>query len=130
MVTDNVVDAYNAPSAGTYGDRNAVSINYTGSTNYRVATGGVNSITFNNNTVNGTLATGSYFRAGLATDESGGTFNNNTLQTINHDIVARFGSNGNITITGNNFNGGGVELDDMNAGAGTLTVQRRSVQME
>ena len=37
-------------------------------------------------------------------------------------MLVRFGSNGNITISGNNFNGGGVELDDMNAGAGTLTV--------
>ncbi len=122
IIKNNIIDAYGTPSAGTYGDRNAVSINYTGSTNYRVATGGVNSITFDNNTVNGTLATGSYFRAGIATDESGGTFTNNTLQTINHDILARFGSNGNITITGNNLNGGGVELSDMNAGAGILTV--------
>ncbi len=120
VVKNNIIDAYGTP-AGSYGDRNAVSINYTGSTNYRVATGGVNSITFDNNTVNGSLPT-SFFRAGIATDESGGTYTNNTLQTINHDVLVRFGSNGNITISGNNFNGGGVELDDMNAGAGTLTV--------
>ncbi len=119
-VKNNVVDAYGAP-AGSFGDRNAVSVNYGGPTNYRVATGGVNSITFQNNTVNGSLPT-SYFRSGLATDESGGTYTANTLQAISHDIIARFGSNGNITITGNNFNGGGLELDDMNAGAGVLTV--------
>ena len=70
----------------------------------------MNSITFTGNTVNGTLATGSYFRAAIAADEAGGVFSGNTLQTINHDVLVRFGSNGNITITGNNFNGGGVEL--------------------
>ncbi|MBL0031909.1 MAG: T9SS type A sorting domain-containing protein [Bacteroidetes bacterium] len=121
IIQNNIIDAYGTPAVGTYSDRNAVSINYTGNTNYRVATGGVNSITFDNNTVNGILPA-SFFRAGIATDESGGTFTNNTLQTINHDVVVRFGSNGNITISGNNFNGGGVELDDMNAGAGILTV--------
>ncbi len=119
-VTNNIVDAYGTP-AGSFGDRNAVSVNYGGPTNYRVATGGVNSITFTGNTINGSLPT-SFFRAGMATDESGGSFNGNTLQTISHDVIVRFGSNGNITINNNNINGGGVELDDMNAGAGTLTV--------
>ena len=82
---------------------------------------GVNSVTFQNNTVNGTLPS-SFFRSGVSVDEGGGSFTGNTLQTINHDILVRFGSNGNITVTGNNLNGGGVELDDMNAGAGVLTV--------
>lgn len=119
-VNNNNINAYGTP-AGSYGDRNAVSINYTGSTNYRVATGGVNSIIFNGNTVGGT-GPGSYFRAALATDESGLSASNNTLQTINHDILSRFGSNGNISITNNNFNGGGVEVVEMNAGAGTLSI--------
>jgi len=124
IITNNIVDAYGTP-AGSFGDRNAVSINYGGTTNYRVATGGVNSITFQNNTVNGSLP-GSFFRAGVATDESGGSFTGNTLQTISHDVIARFGSNGNITISGNNLKGGGVELDDMNAGAGILSVSNNS----
>ncbi len=119
-ITNNVVDAYGTP-AGSYGDRNAVSINYGGPTNYRVATGGVDNILFQGNTVNGSLPT-SFFRAAVAVDEGGGTFSGNTLQTINHDVLVRFGSNGNVTVTGNNLNGGGVELNDMNAGAGILTV--------
>ena len=119
-VKNNLIDAYGTP-AGSFGDRNAVSINYTGSTNYRVATGGVNSITFTGNNVNGTLPS-SFFRAGVAVDEGGGTFLGNTLQTISHDILLRFGSNGAVTITGNNLNGGGIELADQNAAAGTFTV--------
>lgn len=119
-VVNNMIDAYGTP-AGSYGDRNAVSINYGGTTNYRVATGGVNNITFTGNTVDGDLP-GSYFRSGISTDESGGTFSNNTLLTFNHDILVRFASNGNVNITGNNSNGGGIELSDQNAGAGIMTV--------
>jgi hypothetical protein len=120
IIRKNVVDAYGTP-AGSYGDRNAVSINYSGSTNYRVATGGVNSIIFTGNTVNGT-GPASYFRSGISVDEGGGTFTDNTLQTINHDVLVRFGSNGPITISNNNFNGGGVEVAEQNAAAGTVTV--------
>lgn len=119
-ITNNVVDAYGTP-AGSYGDRNAVSINYSGTTNYRVAAGGVDNILFQGNTVNGSLPS-SFFRSAVSVDEAGGTFSGNTLQTINHDVLVRFGSNGNINVTGNFFNGGGVELADMNAGAGVLTV--------
>ncbi|MFN0159113.1 MAG: InlB B-repeat-containing protein [Bacteroidota bacterium] len=118
-VINNVVDAYGTPSGGLYGDRNAVSINYGGNTNYRVASGGVDNITFQGNSVDGDTT---FFRSGVAVDEAGGTFSGNTLRTINHDVLVRFGSNGNINITGNFLNGGGVELADMNAGAGTLTV--------
>jgi hypothetical protein len=120
-VVDNQIDAYGTPVAGNYSDRNAVSINYGGNTNYRVASGGVNSITFTGNTVNGSLPA-SFFRAGVAVDEGGGTFTDNTLQTINQDIVVRFANNGDVTISDNTLNGGGVELSDNNAGAGTFTV--------
>ncbi len=119
-IIDNTIDAYGAP-AGSFGDRNAVSVNYTGTTNYRVAAGGVNNITFTGNIINGTLPA-SFFRSGISTDESGGTYTGNTIQTINHDILVRFGSNGAITISNNNFNGGGVELAEQNAGAGVVTV--------
>jgi len=120
-VLDNVIDAYGTPVSGNYDDRNAVSINYGGSTNYRVASGGVNSITFTGNTVNGALPE-SFFRAGVAVDEGGGTFSDNTLQTINQDIIVRFANNGNVTISDNTLNGGGVELADNNAGAGIFLV--------
>jgi parallel beta-helix repeat protein len=114
-VKDNVVDAYGTP-AGTYGDRNAVSINYGGPSNYRVATGGVNSVIFTNNTVNGTLPS-SFFRSGIALDEGGATITGNTLQTINHDVLVRFAGNGAVTVSNNNLNGGGAEFADQNAGS-------------
>ncbi len=124
IIRNNTVDAYGTP-AGSYGDRNAVSVNYSGPTNYRVASGGVNSITFTGNTVNGS-APASFFRSGISTDESGGTFTGNTLQTINHDVLVRFANNGPVTISNNNLNGGGVELSDQNAAAGTMTVSNNT----
>ena len=121
IVKDNLIEPYGAPSSGLYGDRNAISINYGGSTNYRIATGGVNNVTFTGNTVT-YLAPSSAFRAGISVDEAGGTFSGNTLQTINHDILVRFGSNGAINITNNNFNGGGLESAEHNAAAGNLSI--------
>ncbi|MEZ4887870.1 MAG: right-handed parallel beta-helix repeat-containing protein [Chitinophagales bacterium] len=131
-VTNNTINPYGSSGAGSfgsYGNRNAVSINYGGSTNYRVATGGIDNVVFNNNTVTGLPSSDGnsggvdrFFRSGLSLDEGGGTFNGNTGQTINHDILIRFGSNGNITIQNNNFNGGGLQLSDHNAGAGTIDI--------
>ncbi len=123
-IKNNTIDAYGTP-AGTYGDRNAVSINYGGPTNYRVASSGVNSITFTGNTVNGS-GPASFFRSGISTDESGGTFTGNTLQSINHDVLVRFANNGPVTISNNNFNGGGAELSDQNAAAGPITVSNNT----
>jgi hypothetical protein len=124
-VKDNMISAYGTPLAGLYSDRNAVSVNHFGNTNYRVATGGVNSVIFTGNTVNGTAPL-SYFRAGIATDEAGLTATGNTLTTINHDVLLRFASNGANTISNNTFNGGGVELSDQNAGSGTITVSNNT----
>lgn len=118
-VKDNTISAYGSPS-GSYGDRNAVSINYGGSTNYRVATGGVNSVIFTGNTVSGTGS--AYFRSGISLDEGGLTATGNTLTSINHDVLLRFASNGTNNISNNTFNGGGMELSDQNAGSGTITV--------
>jgi PKD-like domain len=121
IVKDNLIESYATPSSGTYGDRNAVSVNYTGNTNYRVATGGVNNVTFIGNIVTGT-APDSYFRSGISLDEGGLTATGNNLTSINHDILLRFASNGANTISNNTFSGGGVELSDQNAGSGTITV--------
>ena len=128
-IQNNSIDAYGTSasvSSGGYGDRNAISINYTGSTNYRVAAGGVNNVLVSGNSVSGTANDGfgqsRYFRSAISMDESGGTITGNNLQSINHDVLARFGGNGPITITYNNMNGGGVELAEMNAGAGQLSI--------
>ena len=119
-IKNNLIDCYGTPSSGTYGDRNAVSINYNGNTNYRVASGGVDNVIFTGNTVN--FGTQGGFRSGISADEVGGTFSENTLQSINHEILVRFAGNGDVTVTGNFLNGGGMEFTDFNAGAGTLTI--------
>ncbi len=119
---------------GTYADRNAISINYGGDTDYRVASGGVNSIIIDNNMVSATVngvalgddAADIGFRAAVAVDEGAGTYTRNTFQTINHDIIVRFNSNGPITIgglgMGNTFNGGGVTIAEQNAGGGAVDI--------
>lgn len=56
-IKSNIIDAYGTPAL-PYGNRNAISINYGGTTNYRVATGGVDNILCQNNTVNGTAPSG------------------------------------------------------------------------
>jgi hypothetical protein len=125
-VTNNLIEAYGTAMAGAYGDRNAVSVNYGGTTNYRVATGGVNEIKYMFNKVTGVGADA--FRAGIAADEAAGTFTNNDLTTISHDIIVRFASNGAVVITDNQFKGGGVEIPEMNASATGATISNNSFQ--
>jgi hypothetical protein len=132
-VLNNVINPYKSIPLtyfGSYGDRNAISINYGGNTNYRVATGGVNYILVQNNKVTATVVgnilgdgnddTG--FRAAAAVDEGGGSFSNNVFQTINHDVLVRFNSNGPILINNNTFNGGGVTVAEHNAGGSDVTI--------
>lgn len=125
-VTNNLIEAYGTAMAGNYGDRNAVSVNYGGPTNYRVATGGVNEIIYMFNKVTGTGANG--FRAGIAADEAAGTFTNNDLLTISHDVIVRFASNGAVNIADNQFKGGGVEIPEMNASATGLTITNNTFE--
>lgn len=123
--TINAVASSLAASFGGYGNRNAVSVNYAG---YRIAAGGVNNVRYEGNTVTGFVQPNMpspivrYFRSGISLDEGGGNFTGNTSQAISHDVLVRFGSNGPVTVTNNICNGGGIELDDMNAGAGALSV--------
>jgi hypothetical protein len=128
-ITDNDIEAIGTSAAatfGSYGNRNAISINYGGTTNYRIASGGVSNILVQGNTVSGVANDGfgqaRFFRSAVSTDESGGTFTGNTFQSINHDVVVRFGNNGAVTISNNNLNGGGVEISDMNASSGPISI--------
>ncbi|SDG13369.1 Por secretion system C-terminal sorting domain-containing protein [Dyadobacter soli] len=123
-VINNLIEAYGTAMSGAYGDRNAVSVNYGGVTNYRTAVGGVNEIIFTNNIVTGVGANG--FRAGIAADEAAGTFKFNDLLTINHDVIVRFASNGAVDISENQFKGGGVEVPEMNASATGLTISKNT----
>jgi len=119
-IKNSLIDPYGTP-AGSYGERNAVSVNYA---NYRVATGGVDQINFQNNTVTGAFPI--IFRSAISTDESNGLYTGNTLTGLNQDLQVRFASTGNTTITGNTFNQGGVEIADANAGAGSINVSNNT----
>ncbi len=126
-VRNNNINPYrSAPTTVAFGLRNAININYgayrLNSVNPVVLIHG-NIITYNYGVDNtpGT-ADDAGFRDGIATDEGGGTFTLNTIQSISQDIEARFGGAGDINVTNNNINGGGVDLADYNAGAGNITV--------
>jgi hypothetical protein len=140
-VQNNCIDPYHSTPMsyfGSYGNRNAISINYGGSTNFRVAAGGVDNILVDNNSVSATLV-GSIlgdgddiaFRSAVSVDEGAGTYTRNTFQTINHDILVRFNSNGDVIIGGsggdaNTFNGGGVQYSDPNAAGGAVTISHNA----
>jgi hypothetical protein len=134
-IINNCIDPYHSVANtyfGSYGNRNAISINY-GS--YRVAAGGVNNILVDNNRVTATAvppflgdAAGDIaFRSAVSVDEGAGTYTRNTFQSINHDVLVRFNSNGPVVIGGsvanaNTFLGGGVNYADPNAGGGSVTI--------
>lgn len=138
-IKNNIANPYQSTPGtnfGSYGNRNAFSINYGGPANYRVAAGGgIDNILVDNNivtaTVNGAIlgddAGDIAFRAAVAVDEGAGTYTRNTFQTINHDILVRFNSNGPVVIGGslanaNTFLGGGVTYADPNAAGGAVTI--------
>jgi hypothetical protein len=99
-IINNCIDPYQSvplSNFGSYGNRNAISINYGGTTNYRVAAGGVDNIVVDNNRVTATvvgtiLGDGDdiAFRSAVSVDEGAGTYTRNTFQTINHDVLVRF----------------------------------------
>lgn len=141
-IQNNCIDPYKSgPSyLSGYGNRNAISINYNGGINYRVASGGVNNIIADNNrvtaTVVGPLLGGLpdddiAFRSAISVDEGAGTYTRNTFQSINHDVLVRFNSNGPVVIGGsmanaNTFLGGGVQYSDPNAGGGAVTISHNA----
>ncbi|MBL0052703.1 MAG: right-handed parallel beta-helix repeat-containing protein [Bacteroidetes bacterium] len=126
-VIDNSINPYrSAPATLSFGLRNAISVNVTPRVNSNNPTMLIqnNTITYN---VGVDLTPGTAddagFRSGVATDEGGGTITLNTITTISHDVLVRFGGNpAGMSITSNNFNGGGVELSDQNAACGPMVV--------
>jgi hypothetical protein len=140
-IINNCIDPYQSvplSNFGSYGNRNAISINYGGTTNYRVAAGGVDNIVVDNNRVTATvvgtiLGDGDdiAFRSAVSVDEGAGTYTRNTFQTINHDILVRFNANGPVVIGGsaadaNTFLGGGVQYSDPNAAGGAVTISHNA----
>ena len=115
-----------AAYAGSYGLRNAVSINYAA---YRVNGSNPlvnvmdNVITYNDAGSPVDPSDDAGFRSGVSMDEGAGTFMTNDITSINHDILSRFNGAGNLLIDNNTFQGGGVQVSEHNAGAGTITIQ-------
>src|SRR5690606_28438011 len=117
-------------STYVYGLRNAINVNLNlGITGVTTVGQGFGNLVFKGNTIDGTALNGAFFRAGIAVDGCGFTAGSttpdegNTIATINHDIIGRFNSVGPIAVTGNTFNGGGIELAEYNAGGGSVTVE-------
>ncbi len=129
-MVSNTINPYRSGTiTSSFGNRNAISINYGGPTNYRFNSSNSSGLFIQGNTVsyknNGTPADASDdagFRAGVATDEGGGSFTGNTIQATSADILVRFALNGAVSVTNNNFNGFGLELAEFNAGAASLMV--------
>jgi hypothetical protein len=112
--------------AESYGLRNAISINYAGyrvnGSNPLVHISG-NIISYNDGGTPVDPLDDAGFRSGVSMDEGAGTFTGNDITAINHDILSRFNGAGDLTINGSNiFRGGGVQIAEHNAGAGTITV--------
>ncbi|MBK7446095.1 MAG: right-handed parallel beta-helix repeat-containing protein [Ignavibacteria bacterium] len=125
-IKNNDINPYKSGTLISFGLRNAVNINY-GS--YRISNANPSNIFAEKNNISynfyGTPLDpndDAGFRSGFATDEGGGTFTLNTIQTISSDIEARFGGAGDINVTSNNINGAGVNLAEYNGGAGNINV--------
>jgi len=62
-----------------------------------------------------------FFRAGIQMDLCGGLITGSTSTTINHDFITPFCQiRGAITVSSNNFLGGGAQFGSFNGGAGTV----------
>lgn len=90
-------------------------------------------VTIQNNTISGsTTPNATKFRAGIAMDAGVGTISGNDSVALNHDAIVRFatvvagGGNG-VTISGNTFNGGGLEFDAPNAGVTPIAITGNTI---
>ena len=129
-VVSNTINPYRSGTiTSSFGNRNAISINYGGPTDYRFSSSNSsglliqsNIVSYNNNATPADASDDAGFRAGVATDEGGGSFTGNTIQATSADILVRFAQNGAVSVTNNNFNGFGLELAEFNAGAASLLI--------
>ncbi len=116
-------------NAASYTDRNAIGVNISGRTIPGVtntSASGLGAITVKGTTIEYTPAAGglndAIFRAGVAVDNytlvvGGATPQEiNTITSVNHDVIYRFGNQGSSSVQGNTFKGGGVEIAELNAG--------------
>lgn len=125
-----------ALTALAYARKNAIAINPNisyGASKYTFVNTGISNIKIAGNFISGTTQAMNgwldvNFRAGVYADNVsalvvGGTpAEKNILQTVNHDVLARFCMDGDITIRNNELNGGGVEISTINGAAGTISI--------
>jgi hypothetical protein len=120
-VSGNTIVASGATPAFSYGLRNAIAVNPSITvTGYSPDTSGYAGVLVSGNTITNDSTTA--FRAGIQMDLCGGTITGNTSLTINHDFISRFANQGDITVSGNTFLGGGAQVGSFNPGAGTITI--------
>ncbi|MFD1629259.1 T9SS type A sorting domain-containing protein [Pseudopedobacter beijingensis] len=113
-----------------YTRRNAIGINidpYNNEIDYKNISAGITDITIQHNTVqgfiDGDISKGG-FRGGFQVDRAKNVLiEDNTAQTINHDIICRFFTDGDVTVKNNKLNGGGLEMSSTNSTSGTVTIE-------
>jgi gliding motility-associated-like protein len=113
-----------AATGYAYGYRNAISVDPDGYSTSLGVTGistGFSGLVFQGNRIDATGGAG--FRAGIAVDNCSFTAKNNTIETINHDVIGRFCGNGPVSVTDNTFNGGGVQLSEFHSTVTGVTVE-------
>lgn len=117
-IVNNEFTPYGTP-AGTYGLRNAVSVNYG---QYAVATNNVSQLAFTNNLVNANATDAiASFRGGIVAQNASGNIVDNSITSVSQDIQFKR-PKGTLNITNNNINGGGIDISDLYTGAGVVTV--------
>ena len=116
-----------------YGRRNAVGINIDPyDVDYSNINTGITGVTIQRNNVAGFISgdiNNGGFRAGFQVDRAKGVLigganaiDGNTAQTINHDVISRFFTDGDVVVQNNILNGGGLEMSSTNSSPGTVTV--------
>ncbi len=90
-------------------------------------------VTISDNTISAsTTPNATAFRAGIAMDRGIGTITGNTSVGLNHDAIVRFantvvGGPTALLISGNAFNGGGLEFDAPNLGVAPITISNNVI---
>ncbi|MEO7311296.1 MAG: right-handed parallel beta-helix repeat-containing protein, partial [Chitinophagaceae bacterium] len=126
VVDSNEIRPYRTAGLLAFSLRNAISLNYAGlrvsNSNPVNISGTRNVVYYSDNGTPGDPTDDAGFRSGFDMDEATGLFDDNTIQSISQDIQARFANIGNLTISNNKINGGGVEIAEQNGGSGTFMV--------
>ena len=135
-IHDNQIVQTASATSGTasYKYTNGISINIDPAHNSLglAQTDGQN-VSISNNTISAsTVPNATRFRAGIAMDRGIGTITGNTSVGLNHDAIVRFantvvGGPTALVISGNAFNGGGLEFDAPTIGVAPITISNNVI---